>query len=229
MAYLLDANVFIAAKNHHYGFDFCPAFWDWLAVANESGRVFSIESVADEVLWSGDQLSAWARERGGNFFLTPDPSVIPSMSVVTDWAKSLLQKSDPSRGPAVSTLKYLKTTENRPLKGAIDPFGARSTSRNFQNRLSTPRLALLQQAPKAQKYTTKAVKRFLRVADFDLVAQAHAEGHTVVTHEVASNSISKIKVPDACKGLDIECMTPFEMLRCERPRFVLGHPREPTD
>ena len=25
--YLLDANVFIQAKNLHYGFDFCPAFW----------------------------------------------------------------------------------------------------------------------------------------------------------------------------------------------------------
>ena len=28
MAYLLDANVFIAANNMHYGLDFCPAFWD---------------------------------------------------------------------------------------------------------------------------------------------------------------------------------------------------------
>ena len=161
MAYLLDANVFIAAKNYHYGFDFCPAFWDWLVVANESGRVFSVESVADEVLWKGDQLSAWARERGGGFFLSPDTSVISSMSVVASWAK-------------------------------------------------------------AQKYTDKAVKRFLRVADYDLVAHAHAEGHTVVTHEVASNSIRKIKVPDACMGLEIECITPFEMLRDERPRFVLG-------
>jgi hypothetical protein len=26
MAYLLDSNVFIQAKNLHYGFDFCPAF-----------------------------------------------------------------------------------------------------------------------------------------------------------------------------------------------------------
>ena len=26
--YLLDANVFIEAKNRYYGFDFCPAFWD---------------------------------------------------------------------------------------------------------------------------------------------------------------------------------------------------------
>ncbi len=30
MPYLLDANVFIQAKNLHYGFDFCPAFRDWL-------------------------------------------------------------------------------------------------------------------------------------------------------------------------------------------------------
>jgi Domain of unknown function (DUF4411) len=29
MGYLLDANVFIQAKNLHYGFDFCPAFWEW--------------------------------------------------------------------------------------------------------------------------------------------------------------------------------------------------------
>lgn len=27
MTYLLDSNVFIQAKNLHYGFDFCPAFW----------------------------------------------------------------------------------------------------------------------------------------------------------------------------------------------------------
>jgi hypothetical protein len=26
MAYLLDADVFIRAKNLHYGYDFCPAF-----------------------------------------------------------------------------------------------------------------------------------------------------------------------------------------------------------
>ena len=34
MAYLLDANVFIQAKNLHYGLDFCPAFWDWPALHN---------------------------------------------------------------------------------------------------------------------------------------------------------------------------------------------------
>ena len=42
MAYLLDANVFISAKNLHYGFDFCPAFWDWITANNASGRIYSI-------------------------------------------------------------------------------------------------------------------------------------------------------------------------------------------
>ena len=43
MAYLLDANVFIQAKNLHYGLDFCSAFWDWLIEANQRGSVYSIE------------------------------------------------------------------------------------------------------------------------------------------------------------------------------------------
>jgi hypothetical protein len=43
-----------------------------------------------------------------------------------------------------------------------------------------------------------------------------------VTHEVPSASTRKIKIPDACIGLGIKCMTPYEMLRRERARFVLG-------
>jgi Domain of unknown function (DUF4411) len=49
MPYLLDTNVFIQAKNLHYGMDFCPAFWDWLVQSNAAGRVFSIEKVGDEI------------------------------------------------------------------------------------------------------------------------------------------------------------------------------------
>ena len=47
MAYLLDADVFIRAKNLHYGLDFCPAFWDWLITKNLNGKVFSVEKVED--------------------------------------------------------------------------------------------------------------------------------------------------------------------------------------
>ena len=47
--YLLDANVFIQAKNLHYGFDFCPAFWSWLDQEHANERVFSVEGVFEEV------------------------------------------------------------------------------------------------------------------------------------------------------------------------------------
>jgi len=49
MSYVLDANVFMSASRLHYGFDFCPAFWDWLVAANKAKRVFSIERVANEL------------------------------------------------------------------------------------------------------------------------------------------------------------------------------------
>jgi hypothetical protein len=30
MAYLVDADVLIEAKDRYYAFAFCPGFWDWL-------------------------------------------------------------------------------------------------------------------------------------------------------------------------------------------------------
>jgi hypothetical protein len=57
MAYLLDADVFIRAKNLHYGFDFCPAFWEWLVIKNTAGTVFSVEKVGDDVQAVADESS----------------------------------------------------------------------------------------------------------------------------------------------------------------------------
>lgn len=48
---------------------------------------------------------------------------------------------------------------------------------------------------------------FLQVADYYLVAHALAHGHTVVTHEVAAPSIKKIKIPNACIGVGVKCMS----------------------
>lgn len=161
MAYLLDADVFIRAKNLHYGLDFCPAFWDWLAASNQAGTLFSVEKVGDEVQAVADELSDWAAAQGDGFFLRPDATVFPAMAEVSAWANG-------------------------------------------------------------QAYEPAAVGTFLQVADYYLVAQARAGRHTVVTHEVPSASTRKIKIPDACIGLGIKCMTPYEMLRRERARFVLG-------
>lgn len=86
MAYLLDANVFIQAKNLHYGLDFCPAFWQWLIQNNTSARVFSIERVGDEIEAGGDELAVWAKQLGSGFFLKPDPAMLPTLHTVSTWA-----------------------------------------------------------------------------------------------------------------------------------------------
>jgi len=161
MSYLLDSDVFIQAKNLHYGFDFCPAFWEWLIRKNASNEVFSIEKVGDELAAGGDELSDWADQRGPGFFLKPDASVIPALGAVSGWATS-------------------------------------------------------------QRYDPAAVNTSLQVADYYLVAHALAHGHTVVTHEKAAPSTKIIKIPNPCIALGIKVMTPFEMLRHERARFVLG-------
>lgn len=161
MAYLLDANVFIQAKNLHYGLDFCPAFWEWLIVNNARKNVSSIEKVGDEIAAGGDELSDWASERGDGFFLKPDASLLPALGTVSAWVNN-------------------------------------------------------------QNYEPAAVNTFLQVADYYLVAHALAHGHTVVTHEIASASTKRIKIPNACIGLEIKFVTPYEMLRRERARFILG-------
>jgi len=82
--YLLDANVFIQGKNLHYGFDFCPAFWDWLVEQNQAGVVASIEKVSDELVGAGDELADWATARGRPFFLAPDDAVLPALGDGTE-------------------------------------------------------------------------------------------------------------------------------------------------
>ena len=84
MAYLLDADVFIRAKNLHYGFDFCPAFWECLIEANARERVFSIEKVGDELKAGDDELAAWAAQRDPGFFLGPSAEVVPALGTVSD-------------------------------------------------------------------------------------------------------------------------------------------------
>ena len=86
MQYLLDANVFIEAKNRYYGFDFCPAFWDWLIQKNDEQIVFSIEAVYNELTTGNDNLSSWATLHKNNFFLSPDSETASQFTTVSTWA-----------------------------------------------------------------------------------------------------------------------------------------------
>jgi len=161
MSYLLDANVFIQAKNFHYGLDFCPAFWQWLLDGNTSARVFSIDKVADEIAAGADELTDWVTRYADGLFHVTDAAVAAQFGKVSEWVM-------------------------------------------------------------AQKYEAAAVNHFLQVADFYLIAHALAGNHIVVTHEVAANSTKRIKIPNVCAGLNLRFMTPYQMLRIEKARFVLG-------
>ena len=63
-------------------------------------------------------------------------------------------------------------------------------------------------------YDSPAVVEFQRVADSWIVAHALARGWVVVTHEKsAPRSKRRIKIPDACVALGVECLNPFMMFR----------------
>ena len=85
MAYLIDANVFIEAKNRYYGFDICPAFRDWLIAANADGTLFSVEKVGEEIRAGDDRLAEWAAERGEGFFVAPPAALLAAAARIDGW------------------------------------------------------------------------------------------------------------------------------------------------
>ena len=161
MKYLLDTNVFIEAKNTHCDFDVCPGFWEWLLIKNKEGIIFSVQKVKEELITGTDELAQWARNRHGEFFLTPDENVIIAMREISRW----------------------------------------TSSREFPERETA---------------------RFLDNADYFLVAHALAHDFAVVTREKFVNPpTNKIKIPNVCDVFGIDFLSPFELLRREKARFVL--------
>jgi hypothetical protein len=71
-------------------------------------------------------------------------------------------------------------------------------------------------------YEPAAESTLLQVADYYLVAHAHGHAYTVVTHEVSTETAKKIKIPNAWIGIGVTVISPYEMLRIEKARFVLG-------
>jgi len=70
-------------------------------------------------------------------------------------------------------------------------------------------------------YTQAAINTFFQVADYYLVAQALAGGHTVVTLEQPDNSRNRVKIPAVCSGVGVLCINTFTMLRKQGVSFVL--------
>jgi len=102
--YVLDANVFIEAKNKYYGFDICPGFWTSLVGLNRSNRVFSIDRVRRELIQQNDQIGDWIKERAPETFFkkTEDQAVIDTYQQMMRWVFAEIQFTEPAKNDFAS-------------------------------------------------------------------------------------------------------------------------------
>lgn len=123
MSYLLDANVFIEAKNRYYDPQFCPAFWDWLNQANKEHKVFSIDKVRDELKSGNDDLALWVRDRKNHFFLPHNLEIESTVQTISEWfasryephaVDSFFKSADLFLIASAQTLGYVVVTHEQP-------------------------------------------------------------------------------------------------------------------
>lgn len=161
--YLLDANVFIEAKNRYYGFEICPGFWTSLVDLNNNKSVFCIDRIRDELVAQNDDIKDWVENRSPETFFkqTQDQTVFNSFQAMVNWVYSQTQ------------------------------------------------------------FVQAAKTEFASVADGWLLAYAHANGMTVVTHEeFAPQAKRKVPMPNICLEFGINYVNTFQMLANLNVKFI---------
>ncbi len=161
--YVLDANVFIEAKNRYYGFEICPGFWTSLIDLNKSKHVYCIDRIRDELVAQNDDIKDWVENRSPEEFFkkTQDQAVFDSFQAMVNWVYAQPQ------------------------------------------------------------FFQAAKTEFASVADGWLLAYAHANGLTVVTHEeFAPKAKRSVPMPNVCLEFDIDYVNTFEMLADLNVKFI---------
>ncbi len=77
--YLVDADVFIAAKNLYYSFDICPGFWKSVVHHHLKGQVSSVDRVRSELLVGRkpEDLIQWVKNKvPKGFFITVETDIV---------------------------------------------------------------------------------------------------------------------------------------------------------
>ena len=88
MAYLFDTNIFVESKKN-LPMDIWPTFWKKMVDLINSGQVFSIDKVKDEIEHGGDELTDWIRDHAPrDFFLSMDTESMLKYSETQNWAQS---------------------------------------------------------------------------------------------------------------------------------------------
>lgn len=93
--FVLDSDVFIAAKNAYYVFDICPGFWAGLLVAHERERVHSVDRIQTELLAGQpkEDLVVWVKDQvpAAFFHGTQTKRVLDAYTEITLWVQRSTQ------------------------------------------------------------------------------------------------------------------------------------------
>lgn len=96
--YVLDSDVFIAAKNAYYAFDICPGFWDSIVEAHQRDRVRSIDRIKAELLAGQpkEDLVVWVKQTvpAGFFHGTQSKPVLDAYAKIMLWVQRSTQYLD---------------------------------------------------------------------------------------------------------------------------------------
>jgi hypothetical protein len=96
--YVVDADVFITAKNRYYAFDLCPGFWKSVIRRHHDGRVCSIDRVRSELLTGHktEDLVVWTKKKVPDTFFesVEDDGVTGKYAEIMLWAQRHAQFTD---------------------------------------------------------------------------------------------------------------------------------------
>jgi len=99
--YLLDSDVFIAAKNSYYAFAICPGFWNSLIHHYGAGNVRSIDRVRGELLAGRktEDLVQWVKNKVPSAFFmdTEEEAVTDAYEQVMLWVQRNPQYFDQAK------------------------------------------------------------------------------------------------------------------------------------
>lgn len=149
VAYLLDTNTFVTAKNSYYAFDVCPGFWTSILVEHKAGNIVSIDRVKAEIVEGNDRLKRWVEKRvpATMFGKSNTSEIASSVSDIMNWVqtngfdqpgvKSFAAKADPwliayalQHGMELVTHEIYNANTRRkvPIPNVCKHFGVKCTS-----------------------------------------------------------------------------------------------------
>jgi hypothetical protein len=99
--FLLDSDVFIAAKNSYYAFAICPGFWDSVVHHYNEGNVCSVDKVKSELLAGRptEDLVQWVKNSlpTGFFIGTDEETVTSAYARIMLWVQRNTQYFDQAK------------------------------------------------------------------------------------------------------------------------------------